>query len=193
MYFKQPQRGKTTCFQGIFLFFLNLLINWEYIPRLMTIMTSPHDLRKGDVTDLFVLVRVKLWDLWLSREMTTACDEMANKLSVKTTLTLAVLNSLVSVAMTWSPIRPTDTWVCLSVNSQTKGSYYGSKGYAVLYERNYYNQHANCKFKHWIEKRGAKRSKQSEKNLISFYFSPLWFIPVVLFFLFWKRNKYLQL
>lgn len=26
MYFKQPQRGKTTCFQGIFVFFLNLLI-----------------------------------------------------------------------------------------------------------------------------------------------------------------------
>lgn len=26
MHFKQPQRGKTTCFQGIFVFFLNLLI-----------------------------------------------------------------------------------------------------------------------------------------------------------------------
>lgn len=69
-------------------------------------MTSPHDLRKADVlseiTDLFVLVRVKLWDLWMSREMTTACDVIANKLSVKTTLTLAVLNNLVAVAMTWS-------------------------------------------------------------------------------------------
>lgn len=36
----------------------------------------------------------------MSREMTTACDVIANKLSVKTTLTLAVLNNLVAVAMT---------------------------------------------------------------------------------------------